>query len=208
MSPNLRHVIHVMLGRVTSRLVGSTRVTWSHVSHLVVSYIAALRVTFFTSRSITSRLDAWCHVALRCDMSLIAGLRHETMLQGTMLQNVPSHCVTSHLPWKHVRSMRFQAIWLFFYFSFYSWISRSMARSLIENKPVAPEFFDNTTLYFSDIVGFTKICQESTPLQVSRLSAGQSPHCWLVPHCWWAPHWRWAPHCCWAPHCWWVSHCW
>lgn len=44
-----------------------------------------------------------------------------------------------------------------------------MAESLKRGEPIEAENFDSVTILFSDIVGFTELAANSTPLQVVTL---------------------------------------
>lgn len=48
-------------------------------------------------------------------------------------------------------------------------VCRSVASQLIMGQPVMAETYDQVTIYFSDIIGFTKLSAESTPLEVVDL---------------------------------------
>ncbi|CAC5405332.1 Guanylate cyclase 32E,Guanylate cyclase soluble subunit beta-2,Receptor-type guanylate cyclase gcy-19,Head-specific guanylate cyclase,Retinal guanylyl cyclase 2,Heat-stable enterotoxin receptor,Olfactory guanylyl cyclase GC-D,Atrial natriuretic peptide receptor 2,Receptor-type guanylate cyclase gcy-9,Receptor-type guanylate cyclase Gyc76C,Receptor-type guanylate cyclase gcy-27,Receptor-type guanylate cyclase gcy-18,Receptor-type guanylate cyclase gcy-28,Guanylyl cyclase, membrane,Speract receptor,Adenylate len=48
----------------------------------------------------------------------------------------------------------------------YQMLPVSIAKRMMKNKPIEPEYFVSVTVYFSDIVGFTTICSKSSPMQV------------------------------------------
>ena len=46
------------------------------------------------------------------------------------------------------------------------WFYRSVAEDLKLGKPVAAEWFEDVTIYFSDVLGFVELAAKSTPFEV------------------------------------------
>ena len=49
-----------------------------------------------------------------------------------------------------------------------------MAEQLKLGKPVTPEYFDEVTIYFSEIMAFIDLASESTPMEVRERKQAQN----------------------------------
>ena len=49
----------------------------------------------------------------------------------------------------------------------YRMLPRAVAEKMKQGQSIRAELFDTVTVYFSDVVSFTNLCSQSTPMEVS-----------------------------------------
>ena len=124
--------------------------------------IAPLNHSFFFLCKISSLLWRSCQVRYPLFPPLV--VEPEAPLTGQKLVN---------LVWTEARHDRSRTQGLMIvspelHHFIYMYAFRSVAEDLKRGKQVQARYYESVTIYFSDIVGFTKLCSESDPYQVCR----------------------------------------
>ena len=80
-----------------------------------------------------------------------------------LTSDIQNYALTLASQTKALNKEKKRADWLL-----YSMMPKVVAKQLMSNQDVTAEYFDSATVFFADITGFSKLCTESSPMQVSN----------------------------------------
>ncbi|XP_070582300.1 uncharacterized protein [Ptychodera flava] len=85
----------------------------------------------------------------------------------TLTTDVQNYALTLATQTKALNREKKRSNWLL-----YSMLPKTVAEQLMRHEDVKAEYYDMATVFFSDIVGFDRLCAESTPMQVVEMLNG------------------------------------
>ncbi|XP_070532968.1 uncharacterized protein [Ptychodera flava] len=85
----------------------------------------------------------------------------------TQTTNIQNYALTLATQTKALNREKKRSNWLL-----YSMLPKTVAEQLMRHEDVKAEYYHQATVFFSDVVGFDRLCAESTPMQVVEMLNG------------------------------------